>query len=165
MIEGFNAVTSKRLRKYCTFSYKSISLLQFYGPFGLESIEFGSTEASDLPQSLSNGVSSEWKRGILNHNSSRKSAIVHLELCLSMRLLFVLYDDGQLVSFSISKKGLKQAELIKPERIVGCGDAVCAAVASEQQILAVGTRRGVVDLYDLAESASLIRTVSLHDWG
>ncbi|KAK7328402.1 hypothetical protein VNO77_22507 [Canavalia gladiata] len=38
-------------------------------------------------------------------------------------------------------------------------------VALEQQILIVGTRRGIVELYDLAESASLIHSVSLHDWG
>ncbi|OWM88183.1 hypothetical protein CDL15_Pgr003595 [Punica granatum] len=82
-----------------------------------------------------------------------------------MRLLLVLYDDGQVMSCSVSKKGLEQADLIKPERIVGSGDAVCTSVASEQQILAVGTTKGVVELYDLAESASLIRTVSLHDWG
>ncbi|OWM88185.1 hypothetical protein CDL15_Pgr003597 [Punica granatum] len=138
---------------------------EFYGPFALESIGNGSNQASDLPQPLSNGVSTEWKHGTPEHNSTTKSAIVHLELYLSMRSLFVLYDDGQLMSCSVSKKGLKQADLIKPERIVGSGDAVCASVASEQQILAVGTAKGVVELYDLAESASLIRTVSLHDWG
>ncbi|KAK4788150.1 hypothetical protein SAY86_019469 [Trapa natans] len=138
---------------------------EFYGPFDLESIEVGSTQTNDLTQSLSNGVLPEWKHGTINQSSTRKSAVVHLELCLSMRLLFVLYNDGHLVSFSVSKKGLKHAELIKPERTVGCGDAVCAAVASEQQILAVGTTRGVVELYDLAESASHIRSVSLHDWG
>lgn len=34
-----------------------------------------------------------------------------------------------------------------------------------RSILAVGTRRGVVELYDLVESGLLIRTVSLYDWG
>lgn len=91
--------------------------------------------------------------------------IIQLELCLSLRLLLVLYSDGQLVSCTVSKKGLKQADSIKAERKLGSGDAVFASVASEQQILAVGTRRGVVELYDLAESAPCIRTVSLHDWG
>ena len=90
---------------------------------------------------------------------------MQLELCLLMRLLFVLYSDGQLVSFSVSKRGLKQVEYIKPEKKLGSDDAVCTSVASDQQILAVGTRRGAVKLYDLAESASLIRTVSLYDWG
>lgn len=77
----------------------------------------------------------------------------------------MLYSDGQLVSCSVSKKGVKQAESIKAEKRLGSGDAVCASVASEQELLAVGTRRGVVELYDLTESASLIRTVSLYDWG
>ena len=82
-----------------------------------------------------------------------------------MRLLLVLYSDGQLVSCSVSKKGLKPVESIKAEKSLGSGDAVCTSVAGDQQILAIGTRRGVVELYDLAESGSLIRTVSLYDWG
>ena len=82
-----------------------------------------------------------------------------------MRLLLVLYSDGQLVSCSVSKKGLKPVESIKAEKSLGSGNAVCTSIAGDQQILAVGTRRGVVELYDLAESGSLIRTVSLYDWG
>lgn len=101
----------------------------------------------------------------LNSGLSAKPSILQLELSLSLRLLFVLYSDGKLVLCSISKKGLKHAELIKFENWVGSGDAVCASLASEQQLLAVGTRRGVVELYDLAESASLLRSVSLYDWG
>lgn len=100
-----------------------------------------------------------------NNSNPRKSAIVQLELCLPLRLLFTLYSDGQLVLCSISKKGLKQVDSIKAEKRLGCDDAVCTSVAPEQQILAVGTRRGIVELYDLGESASLIRTVSLYDWG
>ncbi|GKU88049.1 hypothetical protein SLEP1_g2359 [Rubroshorea leprosula] len=51
------------------------------------------------------------------------------------------------------------------EKRLGSGDSVCTSIASDQQIVAVGTRRGIVELYDLAESASLIRYVSLSDWG
>lgn len=100
-----------------------------------------------------------------NHIIPKNSEIKQLELCLSLRLLFVLYSDGHLVSCSISKKGLKQVDCIKAEKRLACGDAVCASVALEQDILAVGTRRGIVELYDLAESLMLIRTVSLYDWG
>jgi hypothetical protein len=100
-----------------------------------------------------------------NHIYPGNSEIKQLELCLPLRLLFVLYSDGQLVSCSISKKGLKQVDGIKAEKRLACGDAVCASVALEQEILAVGTRRGIVELYDLAESTVLIRTVSLYDWG
>lgn len=77
----------------------------------------------------------------------------------------MVYANGQLLLCSVSKKGLKQAKSIKAEQRLGSGDSVCASIASEQQILAVGTSRAVVELYDLAESASLIRTVSLYDWG
>lgn len=100
-----------------------------------------------------------------NHIIPRKSEINQLELCLPLRFLFVLYSDGELVSCSVSKKGLKQVDCIKAEKSLACGDAVCASVALEQQILAVGTKRGIVELYDLAESVSLIRAVSLYDWG
>lgn len=84
---------------------------------------------------------------------------------MSLRLLFVLFSDGQLALCSVSKKGLKQADSIKAEKHLGSGDAACTSVASEQQILAVGTRRGIVELYDLAEPVSIIRSVSVYDWG
>jgi RAB6A-GEF complex partner protein 1 len=51
------------------------------------------------------------------------------------------------------------------ERWLDTDDAMCTSVASEQQILAVGCSRGVVELYDLAENARHIRTISLCDWG
>ncbi|XP_021748783.1 RAB6A-GEF complex partner protein 1-like isoform X3 [Chenopodium quinoa] len=93
------------------------------------------------------------------------SSIVGLELSLLLRMLFVLFSDGKLLQCSVSKRGLKQADSVKAEKIFGSGDALCASVASDQQILAVGTRRGVVELYDLAGSGSLMRSVSLYDWG
>ncbi|KAI8026740.1 hypothetical protein LOK49_LG02G00315 [Camellia lanceoleosa] len=42
------------------------------------------------------------------------------------------------------------------------GGGACASVCWG---LAVGTRRGVVELYDLVDSAALFRSVSLYDWG
>ncbi|XP_022770465.1 guanine nucleotide exchange factor subunit Rich-like isoform X3 [Durio zibethinus] len=132
---------------------------EFYGAFHLDSFERNS--------SLANGIASGEAQGalVLNYKVSKKSAIAQLEFCVPMRLLLVLYSDGQLVSCSVSKKGLKPVESIKAEKSVGSGDSVCTSIAGDQQILAVGTRRGVVELYDLAESMSLIRTVSLYDWG
>ncbi|KAF9687843.1 hypothetical protein SADUNF_Sadunf02G0135300 [Salix dunnii] len=140
---------------------------EFYGAFEIDPNSCDSSDTSTSPHSLGNGFASGRAPAgsVSNHYIARKSAIVQLELCLMMRLLFVLYSDGQLVSFSVSKRGLKQVEYIKPEKKLGSDDAVCTSVASDQQILAVGTRRGVVELYDLAESASLIRSVSLSDWG
>ncbi|CAH1424910.1 unnamed protein product [Lactuca virosa] len=99
------------------------------------------------------------------HSLSRKSAITYLEFSLPLRLLFVLFSDGHLVLCSISKRGLKQADSVKPEYRLGSGDAVCASISPDQQILAVGTRRGVIELYEISEPISLIRSVSLHDWG
>ncbi|KAM5574389.1 guanine nucleotide exchange factor subunit RIC1 [Rosa sericea] len=140
---------------------------EFYGTYELDPVPRDGCEVIPSSHSLDNGVASKGVPGTIPANNCvpRKSAIIQLELCFPLRLLFVLYSDGQLVSCSISKKGLKHPESIKAEKRLGAGDAVCTSVASEQQILAVGTKRGVVELYDFAESASLIRSVSLYDWG
>ena len=100
-----------------------------------------------------------------NHVVSQTSGIVHLEFSITLRLLFVLFSDGDLIQCSVSKRGLKHAESVIVEKRFASGEAVCASVAPDQQILAVGTQKGSVELYDLADSASLIRSVSLHDWG
>lgn len=140
---------------------------EFCGAFRLSFDQHDANNAAKSSYFLNNGLSSEGSQGVLmpSHDLSSKSAIIQLELSLSLRLLFVIFSDGQLVLCSVSKKGLKQAESIKAEKRLGCGDVTCASIASEQQILAVGTRRGIVELYDLAEPASLIRSVSLYDWG
>ncbi|KAH1235043.1 hypothetical protein GLYMA_09G256700v4 [Glycine max] len=140
---------------------------EFYGAFQFDPQPTSSFDNSQMPLTLENGLSPKSHPKVLmsNHIIPRKSEINQLELCLPLRLLFVLYSDGQLVSCSVSKKGLKQVDCIKAEKSLACGDAVCASVALEQQILAVGTKRGIVELYDLAESVSLIRAVSLYDWG
>lgn len=152
--------------------YNNITIIlwsptQFYGAFEFDPYPPASFDDSQLPNSLENGLSPKGlpKIPMPNHFIGRNSEIKQLELCLSLRLLFVLYSDGQIVSCSVSKKGLKQVDCIKAEKRLACGDAVCASVALDQEILAVGTRRGVVELYDLAESSLLIRTVSLYDWG
>ncbi|KAL9228906.1 hypothetical protein vseg_004436 [Gypsophila vaccaria] len=139
---------------------------EFYGAFDIK------CHAGEINKNL---VSSAFQNGttpartsdahLLNPTSSSTSAISWLELSLSLRILFVLFSNGQLIMCSISKRGLKQTESIISEKVLGSGDAACVSVASNQQVLAVGTHKGVVELYDLAESAKLIRTVSLHDWG
>lgn len=93
------------------------------------------------------------------------SAIFHVELSVKLRLLVALYSDCQIALCTVGKKGLKQTSGIRVERWLNTGDAMCTSVASDQQILAVGCSRGVVELYDLAENARHIRTVSLYDWG
>ncbi|KAK1558924.1 hypothetical protein Q3G72_008345 [Acer saccharum] len=140
---------------------------EFNGAFELNYLPHNSSMVALSPRSLSNGLASveDSEAFVSDDKFSIRSAVVWLEFCFPLRLLFVLYSDGQLVSCSTSKKGLKQANSIKVEKKLGSGDVVCASVASEQQILAVGTRRGIVELYDLAEPVSLFRTVSLCDWG
>ncbi|RZB53433.1 RAB6A-GEF complex partner protein 1-like [Glycine soja] len=140
---------------------------EFYGAFQFYPQPTASFDNSQMPLTLENGLSPKSHPKVLmsNHIIPRTSEINQLELCLPLRFLFVLYSDGELVSCSVSKKGLKQVDCIKAEKRLACGDAVCASVALEQQILAVGTKRGIVELYDLAESVSLIRAVSLYDWG
>ncbi|KAG5538336.1 hypothetical protein RHGRI_019059 [Rhododendron griersonianum] len=140
---------------------------EFCGAFRLNFHYQEGNEATKLLYSRENGLASEGVDGAFMPSlySSQRSAIVQLEFSLSLRLLCVVFSDGQLVVCSVSKKGLKQAGSIKAEKWLGSGDVACASIASEQQILAVGTRRGVVELYDLVESVSLIRSVSLYDWG
>ncbi|CAH8269381.1 unnamed protein product [Arabidopsis lyrata] len=139
---------------------------EFGGAFSIGSHPSDSNDDRLLSYSLGNGLVSGVASAALASDDefSTKSAIVQLELCTRSKLLFVLNSDGQLVVCSVNKKGLKYTESIKAEKKLG-GDAVCASVASEQQILAVGTRKGMVELYDLSQSISLLRTVSLHDWG
>nr|BAD19204.1 unknown protein [Oryza sativa Japonica Group] len=93
------------------------------------------------------------------------STIIHVELSVKLRLLVALYSGCQIGLCAVGKKGLKQTSSIRVERWLNTDDAMCTSVASDQQILAVGCSRGVVDLYDLAENARHIRTISLYDWG
>nr|CAB3451299.1 unnamed protein product [Digitaria exilis] len=93
------------------------------------------------------------------------SSIVHVELSVKLRLLVALYSGCHIAICTVGKKGLKQPGSIRVERWLDTDDAMCTSVASEQQILAVGCSRGVVELYDLAENTRHIRTISLYDWG
>lgn len=143
---------------------------EFCGALDAFDLDVQSRDGSGVPKlanSSENGLASggSLSSSKFSHHLLKNSAVIHLEFTLPLRLLVVLFSDGQLVLCSVSKRGLKQMDSIKAEKKLGSGDAVCAAVASDQQLLAVGTRRGVVELYDIAESASLMRSVSLCDWG
>ncbi|XP_068651860.1 uncharacterized protein [Aristolochia californica] len=130
--------------------------------------EVKSHEVAAIQHSAENGLfTSEGISGLPSSNRkfSNCSVIIHLELSLPLRLLIVIYSNGQVAICSISKKGLRQTDSIKAESWLDCGDAVYASVASDQQILAIGCKRGEVELYSLAENVSLLRTVSLYDWG
>ncbi|KAL5718688.1 hypothetical protein ACHQM5_011565 [Ranunculus cassubicifolius] len=139
---------------------------EFSGSFKLDRNLCCSNEIIEQPHSLENGSASDATlRVLLSNIAISTTAVTQLELSLPLRLLVVLFSDGKVALCSVSKKGLKVTESIEAERWLALADGVCASVASDQEILAVGTRRGVVELYNLAESASLIRAVSLYDWG
>lgn len=126
--------------------------------------------ANKLSNLFGNGLTTRGIQGLdgsnhTNHVVSHNTGVVHLEFSITLRLLFVLFSDGELIQCSVSKRGFKHAESIIVERRLGSGEVVCTSIAPEQQILAVGTHKGAVELYDLADSASLIRSVALHDWG
>jgi WD40 repeat protein len=48
---------------------------------------------------------------------------------------------------------------------VGVADAVCTAVGPRAEVLAVGSQRATVELFDLSQPAAYLRTISLFDWG
>ncbi|KAH9320719.1 hypothetical protein KI387_015358, partial [Taxus chinensis] len=130
-------------------------------PFSVRGDDYAQDNGSLVQRGLFLQISTSisGKKTASHHNISR------LELSLALRLLVVVFGDGHILLCSTTKKGLGQMDGIKAERWLGVSDAVCTAVAPEQEILAVGTRRGTVDLYDLEDGATLVRTVSLYDWG
>ncbi|KAF6162199.1 hypothetical protein GIB67_008328 [Kingdonia uniflora] len=141
---------------------------EFSSSFRIHCYPRGSGKNTESAHTLYDGPASEEdsvKMLTSNCNSASVSFVIQLELSLPLRLLVVLYSDGQLALCSVHKKGLKHTESINVERWLYSSDAVCASLASETQILAVGSRRGAVELYNLEEPVSLLRTVSLYDWG
>ncbi|CAI5464880.1 unnamed protein product [Closterium sp. Yama58-4] len=83
----------------------------------------------------------------------------------ALRLIAVVLVDGRVVLCSTGERGLRPVEEVTPEKWVGVVDAATVAVGERQQLLAVGSRRGTVELFDLARSSAHLRTVSLFDWG
>ncbi|CAA6666701.1 unnamed protein product [Spirodela intermedia] len=148
----------------------SLNLVSWKGEFS-ESFEVGrypqaTYEDRDLPNSAEAAhFSGRDSGGPVDGHDHVRSAIIQIDLSLPLRLLSVLHSDGHIALCTVSKKGMKQPDSIKVERWVTIDDAVCVSIASEQQVLAVGCRRGVVELYDLSESASHLRTLCLYDWG
>jgi len=95
----------------------------------------------------------------------RASGLSQLQVSAELHLLVAIFTEGTVALCNISGKGSKEVAEVTPERWVGVFDAVCASIAHDQQYLAVGTRRGSVELFNLADCASYLRTISLVDWG
>ncbi|CAI5523710.1 unnamed protein product [Closterium sp. Naga37s-1] len=77
----------------------------------------------------------------------------------ALRLIAVVLVDGRVVLCSTGERGLRPVEEVTPEKWVGVVDAATVAVGERQQLLAVGSRRGTVELFDLARSSAHLRTV------
>ena len=95
----------------------------------------------------------------------RASGLSQLQVSAELHLLVAIFTEGTVALCNISGKCSKQGTEITPERWVGVFDAVCSSIAHDQQYLAVGTRRGSVEIFNLADCASYLRTISLVDWG
>ncbi|KAK1376844.1 Quinoprotein amine dehydrogenase beta chain-like [Heracleum sosnowskyi] len=91
---------------------------EFYGAFELEFYSGNGKESAKTSHSRENGHSLGGVQSVPSCSQSLtvKPAIIHLEFSMSLRLLFVLFSDGQLVLCSVSKKGLKQSDSIKAEK-------------------------------------------------
>lgn len=89
----------------------------------------------------------------------RASGLAQLQVSAELHLLVAVFTEG-----TVALCNINGAE-VSPERWVGVFDAVCASIAHDQQYLAVGTRRGSVELFNLADCASYLRSISLVDWG
>ena len=95
----------------------------------------------------------------------RTSRLSQLLVSAELRLLVAIFTEGTVALCTVRGKGSKQTTEIIPERWVGVFDAVCASIAQDEQFLAVGTRRGTVEIFNLADSTLYLRTISLIDWG
>ncbi|XP_073010601.1 uncharacterized protein [Typha latifolia] len=141
---------------------------EFSGSFRLCCHMDASANVTTSPDSLAHEPSTcqgNFTDSKSTHCCARSSSIIKLELSMQLKLLVVLYSGCQIALCSIGKKGLKQTSNIKADIWLNTEDAMCASIASDQLILAVGCSRGVVELYDLAEGAQHLRTISLYDWG
>ena len=111
----------------------------------------GDDNALDNGSSVHHGLNSQRSPNFSMKETVSCTSISQLELSLALRLLVVLFGDGHILLCSTSKKGLGHMDGVKAEIFLGVSDAACTALSAEQEILAVGTRRGTVDLYDLED--------------
>ncbi|XP_024532297.1 RAB6A-GEF complex partner protein 1 [Selaginella moellendorffii] len=88
--------------------------------------------------------------------------VVQLETSTVLQMLVVVFMDGRVLQCSIDRRSPAD---IKPEKWASIFDAVCTSIGQQLQLLAVGSRRGTVELLNLADNLSHIRTISLLDWG
>ena len=95
----------------------------------------------------------------------RASGLLQLQVLAELHLLVAIFTEGTVALCNISGTYSKQGTEITPERWVGVVDAVCSSIVHDQQYLVVGTKRGSVEIFNLADCASYLCTISLVDWG
>ena len=116
----------------------------------------GDVYSPDNGSSVHSGLNSKNSRNHIEKNVASFPNISYLELSLALRLLVVGFGDRRVLLCSKNKKGLRQmADGIKTERWLGLSDVVCVAVGSEQEILAIVSKKGTVNLFDIADGASI----------
>lgn len=147
-----------------------LHILSWSGEF-LDSVDFSKEDkilADKVYTKESNGdLSSLGQAQLHSKELSENSGLgfTQLELSVQLNLLTVVCTDGRVLICTTSKNGVKNDSEIMPDRWIAISDAICVSVAHEQNILAVGSKNGAISLFDLADSAILIRTISLYDWG
>lgn len=100
-----------------------------------------------------------------NNQAIGDSGFTQIEVSSVLHLLVAVLSEGYVLLCSVNEKGLRQVNDISPQKWVGVLDAICAAIGHQQQLLAVGCMRGTVELFNLADNALPLRTISLFDWG
>eukprot|EP00899_Mesostigma_viride_P007295 jgi/Mesvir1/16567/Mv10107-RA.1 len=95
-----------------------------------------------------------------------RSAVRQVEYSDVMGLFAAVLASGSVALCTASERGLLTADTYMRKRWLSSREATCTAITPRAQVLAVGTRDGTVDLYDVSDSrADLLRSVSILDWG
>lgn len=148
----------------------ALHLISWSGEF-LDSVDY-SKEGKLLVDKISAKESSgdlisqgQTRSSLMEASTNPHLSFTQLVISVQLHLLVAVFQDGHVLLCTTSKNGVRKGSDITPERWIGTSDAVCAAVAHEQNMLAVGSKKGAVSLFDLADNAILIRTISLYDWG
>ncbi|KAJ7539613.1 hypothetical protein O6H91_11G101500 [Diphasiastrum complanatum] len=100
-----------------------------------------------------------------SHDYPQNVGYAQMELSAALHLLVLLLLDGRVLQCSIKQNALGQVQDIAASKWLGVYDAVCTSMAHEQKLLGIGTKRGTVELFNLVDGSSLLRTISLFDWG
>ncbi len=107
-----------------------------------------------------------WTPAVSTSHTTPTAGVASLSLCLPLRLLAVVYDNGAAVVLSgVDADGGFAADALSVDAWLAHAGAVAVALAPASRMAAVGTAGGGVALHALAEGCRPLRTLSLADWG